>query len=338
MYKQTQSARLIQPLDRLTCSHASTGHSTSNLMNILGTLRTYRFHYLMMLPGLVLAGMFVFYPIFAAVFYAMHDWTGFTATKIFVGFGNFTKLFQDPIFWNAFGRSLLFLAGTVPLQMTISLVLAMVLNMQLLKLSTFFRTMIFLPVVTPVAVIGIVWTFLLSPFNGPVNGLLLDLGLTSRPIDFLGSTETVMPSVIGVYIWKWLGITLIYWLAALQTVPDDVYDAARLDNCRGYRLAIHVVLPIIKPFALAILLISSVAALNVFPLIMSMTNGGPFFGSEVMEIFIYRNAFAADDGSIPQLGYAAAAGVLFGAVLLSLTILQALATRRARKSNAGGAM
>lgn len=304
-------------------------------MRIFGTLRVHRFHYLMMLPGLVLAGMFVFYPIFAAMFYAMHDWSGFTAQKIFVGFGNFLALFQDPIFWNAFGRSIVFLLGTVPLQMAISLILAMVLNMQLLKLSTFFRTMIFLPVVTPVAVIGIVWTFLLSPFNGPVNGLLLDLGLVSQPIDFLGSTQSVMPSVIGVYVWKWLGITLIYWLAALQTVPDEVYDAARLDNCKGHRLAFYVVLPIIKPFALAILLISSVAALNVFPLIMSMTNGGPFFGSEVMEIFIYRTAFAADDGSIPQLGYAAAAGVLFGAVLLGLTALQALATRRTRMATAG---
>ncbi|MCV0426586.1 MAG: sugar ABC transporter permease [Roseibium sp.] len=304
-------------------------------MSILETLRVYRFHYFMMLPGLLLAGLFVFYPILAAIFYAMHEWSGFTAKKVFNGFDNFLILFQDPIFWNAFGRSIVFLIGTVPLQMTISLALAMILNMQLLKLSTVFRTMIFLPVVTPVAVIGIIWTFLLSPFNGPVNSLLLDIGLVSQPIDFLGSTNSVMPSVIGVYVWKWLGITMIYWLAALQTVPDDVYDAARLDNCKGYRLAFYVILPIIKPFLLAILLISSVAALNVFPLIMSMTNGGPFFSSEVMEIFIYRTAFATDDGSIPQLGYAAAAGVLFGAVLLGLTALKGHSTLRDRKTTPG---
>ena len=304
-------------------------------MRLFQTLYKFRFQYLMLVPGLILSGMFVFYPIFAAGFYAMQDWSGFNADIKFVGFDNFVNLFQDQIFWNAFGRSLYFLIGTVPAQMIISLALAMVLNNQLLKLSTYFRTMIFLPVVTPVAVIGIVWTFLLSPFNGPINGLLLDIGIISRPIDFLGSSDTVMPSVIWVYVWKWLGITLIYWLAALQTVPEDVYDAAKLDNCKGIRLAVLIVLPIIMPFAVAILLISAVSALNVFPLIMSMTNGGPFFGSEVMEIFIYRTAFASDDGTIPRLGYAAAAGVLFGLMILSLTVVQALATRYARRRATG---
>lgn len=304
---------------------------------MLQSLRRYRHQYLMLLPGLVLGGMFVFYPIVASLYFALHDWSGFNSAKVFVGLGNFVKLFTDPIFWDAFGRSLLFLLGTVPLQMLLSLIVAVLLNNQLLKMSSFFRTMIFLPVVTPVAVIGIVWTFLLSPFNGPVNGFLLDLGLISRPVDFLGSADTVMPSVILVYVWKWLGLTMIYWLAALQTVPEDVYDAARLDNCKRARLLYHVVMPIILPFALAILLISAVGALNVFPLIMAMTNGGPFFSSEVMEIFIYRTAFATGDGSIPRLGYAAAAGVFFGAVVLALTIVQGVVTRKTRGQKGAGA-
>lgn len=293
-------------------------------------LYRYRNQYLMLLPGLILGGMFVFYPIFAALYFALHDWSGFNAQRVFIGLENFTRLVGDPFFWSAFSRSLIFLVGTVPAQMILALVLAVILNNQLLKLSTFFRTFIFLPVVTPVAVIGIVWTFILSPFNGPINGLLLDIGLISRPIDFLGSSGTVMPSVIGVYVWKWLGITLIYWLAALQTVPSDIYEAARLDNCKGARLIWYIILPIVWPFAIMILLISAVAALNVFPLIMSMTNGGPFFASEVMEIFIYRKAFATGDGSIPELGYAAAAGVFFGVVVLTLTIVQAVIARRAR--------
>lgn len=296
-----------------------------------GFLYRYRHQYLTLLPGLILGGMFVFYPIFAALYFAMHDWSGFNADKVFIGLGNFTRLIGDPFFWAAFSRSLIFLLGTVPAQMVLGLVLAVILNDRLLKMSNVFRTFIFLPVVTPVAVIGIVWTFMLSPFNGPINGLLTDLGVVSRPVDFLGSTDTVMPSVIGVYVWKWLGITVIYWLAALQTVPSDVYEAARLDNCRGARLVWYVILPIVAPFALMILLISAVAALNVFPLIMSMTNGGPFFASEVMEIFVYRKAFATGDGSIPELGYAAAAGVFFGLVVLALTVAQAVIGRRARR-------
>lgn len=289
--------------------------------------------YLAMVPGLVLAGMFTFYPILAAGYYSLYDWSGFNSPMIFIGLDNFARLMTDPFFWGAFKRSLIFLLGTVPLQMFISLWIAVLLNNQLLKLSNVFRTLIFLPVVTPVAVIGIVWTFLLSPFNGPINGLLLDLGLLSRPVDFLGSSDTVMGSVIAVYVWKWLGLTMIYWLAALQTVPDDVYEAAKLDNCKGARLLAFVILPIIRPFALVILLISAVGALNVFPLIMSMTNGGPFFSSEVIEIFIYRSAFATAEGTRTQLGYAAAAGVLFGLLIMMLTLLQAVISQRSRSAS-----
>lgn len=288
--------------------------------------------YMAMVPGLLLGGLFVFYPLVAAVFFSLQEWTGFNSTLVYVAFDNYSKLLSDPLFWGAFQRSLVFLLGTVPAQMFISLVLAVILNNQLLKLSPLFRTFVFLPVVTPAAIIGIVWTFLLSPFNGPINGLLLDIGLISSPIDFLGESETVMPSLIFVYVWKWLGLTMIYWMAALQTVPADVYDAAKLDNCKGGQLIWHVILPIIKPFAFVILVISAVGALNVFPLIMSMTNGGPFFTSEVIEVFIYRTAFATGDGSLPRLGYAAAAGVLFGLVVLVLTIMQAIIRKRSEVS------
>ncbi|APX18034.1 sugar ABC transporter permease (plasmid) [Phaeobacter inhibens] len=289
---------------------------------------------LMLAPGLLLAGLFVFYPIVAAIYFALHDWSGYSSARTFIGLQNFRDLLGDEFFWAAFRRSFLFVMGTVPLQMALSLVLAVILNNQLLKLSTFFRTFIFLPVVTPVAIIGIVWTFLLSPFNGPINGLLLNLGVISQPIDYLGQTQTVLPTVILVFVWKWLGITLIYWLAALQTVPTDVYDAAKLDNCKGLRLIRLVILPIILPFAVMILLISAIGALNVFPLIMGMTNGGPFFSSEVMEIFIYRQAFASADGAVPRLGYGAAAGVLFGAVVLTLSLIQGVVSRRVRGGKA----
>ena len=153
----------------------------------------------MLLPGLILSGMFVFYPIFAAVFYAMQDWSGFNADIKFVGFQNFVDLFRDPIFWNAFGRSIYFLAGTVPAQLVLSLMLAMVLNNQLLKLSNLFRTMVFLPVVTPVAVIGIVWTFLLSPFNGPISTA------KHAPASRLPSSSTSLTAP-----WKRLRTCLLY--------------------------------------------------------------------------------------------------------------------------------
>src|SRR5690606_18430572 len=213
---------------------------------------------------------------------------------------NYVELLSDTYFRDAFVRSLVFMAATVPAQMAVSLVFAIILNNRLLRLSSLFRTLIFLPVVTPVAVIGIVMALMLSPFNGPVNLALLDLGLVRRAIDFLGDPGLVLFTLAAIYVWKWSGVTMVYWLAALQTVPRELYEAATLDGVRGWQMTLFVVLPMIMPFAVVIALISAISALNVFPLIQSMTQGGPYFASEVMEVYIFRTAFASTGGSIPR--------------------------------------
>ncbi|EAR51143.1 sugar ABC transporter, permease protein [Oceanicola granulosus HTCC2516] len=294
-------------------------------------LREHRIDYLFLLPGLAIFGAFVVWPLFAANWFALLDWSGFDSRQVFVGLQNYRDLLGDEFFRAAFVRSILFTAITVPLQMLLGLVLAVVLNNRLLKLSALFRTMIFLPVVTPVAVIAIVMALMLSPFNGPINDLLQSTEIVQRAVDFLGSPQLVMWSLAGIYVWKWTGVTLIYWLAALQTVPDELYEACKLDGVRGWQVTRYVILPIIAPFAVVIGLISAISALNVFPLIQATTQGGPFFASEVMEVFIFRTAFAPPSGTFPQLGYASAAGVLFGLAVMGLTILQVLAVRHARR-------
>lgn len=288
-----------------------------------------RVDYLFLVPGMLIFGAFILYPIFAAEYFSLLNWSGFDANAKFIGLANYVELLHDPFFWNAFGRSFLFTLSTVPAQMIISLIIAIVLNNKLLKLSALFRTMIFLPVVTPVAVIGIVMTIMLSPFNGPINMAILDIGLLSRPLDFLGDPDLVLWTLAAIYVWKWVGVTMVYWLAALQTVPAELYEACKLDGVKGWQVTLYVIMPMIMPFAIVIALISAISALNVFPLIMSMTQGGPYFASEVMEVYIFRYAFATA-GAIPRLGYASAAGVFFGLAIMSLTILQVLAVRHLR--------
>jgi ABC-type sugar transport system permease subunit len=296
----------------------------------------HRLEYLFLVPGLIVFGMFIGYPLIASQYFSTLRWSGFGSDQVFVGLDNYRTLLQDPYFWAAFRRSFVFTVATVPLQMVISLILAIVLNDRLLRLSPFFRTMIFLPVVTPVAVIGIVMTLILSPFNGPVNITLLDLGIIKRAVDFLGSPQLVLFTLAAIYVWKWVGVTMVYWLAALQTVPQELYEASRLDGVRSWQMTFFVVLPMILPFAIVIALISAISALNVFPLVMSMTRGGPYFASEVMEVYIFRTAFATESGAVPQLGYASAAGVFFGLAIMVLTILQVLAMRHLRKETPNG--
>lgn len=294
-----------------------------------------RIDYLFLVPGLLVFGAFIFWPLIASIYYSTLNWTGFGASSEQIGLANYLELLRDPYFLGAFGRSFLFTLSTVPFQMLISLVLAIVLNNKLLKLSTLFRTLIFLPVVTPVAVIGIVMVLMLSPFNGPVNKLLLDTHIVARAIDFLGAPHLVLWTLAAIFVWKWTGVTLVYWLAALQTVPDELYEAARLDGVTSRQVIVHMVMPIIAPFAVVIGLISAIAAMNVFPLIQATTAGGPFFSSEVMEVYIFRTAFAPASGQFPRLGYASAAGVLFGLALMILTLAQGLAVRYVRRHRKG---
>ena len=290
-----------------------------------------RWCYIFMLPALVLSGMFTFYPIVSSWYFSLLQWSGFSADKVFIGLGNYIELVQDKYFWDAFVRGFQFMLIGVPIQLIVALLLAIVLNDQALKLSAFYRTMVFMPVVTTAAIVGILMTFIFNPFNGPINDILRSIGLSSPTDGFLGNPQTALLTVIAIYIWKWMGQPMIYWLAALQTIPKELYEAARVDGANWSRQLLHITLPLLTPFAIVIILIMAVGALHVFPLVQTLTGGGPFFATEVMEIYIYRTAFGGETGmGTPRLGYASAAGVFFGVAVMVLAMLQAWGTARLR--------
>lgn len=165
--------------------------------------------------------------------------------------------------------------------------------------------------------------------SGPVNVVLRKLGLVADGVNFLGDPKTALWTVVAVYIWKWFGVTLIYWLAALQTVPDEVYEAAAIDGAGPWGLLRHVTFRLLKPFAVIITLLTLESTLKVFDLMLTMTNGGPFYATEVVEIYIYRWAFAA---TVPELGFASAAAVIFGLFVGLLGVLQLVGIRAARNA------
>ncbi|WP_202867340.1 carbohydrate ABC transporter permease [Kribbella pittospori] len=286
--------------------------------------------YLFLLPTVVGYGLYTVYPLVASWWYAFLDWPGFADVGTFIGFANFELLWADDLFWNSFRNSLVFLAIAVPLRVGLALLLAIVLNRRTTPFRGLFRTLLFLPVVTTGAIVGVVFTLILDA-GGPVNLALVKSALVDSPVDFLGSSGMSLYSVIGVWVWKWLGITLIYWLAALQTIPNELYEAARIDGAGNWKEFRYVTLPLLLPFLVVITLIDMVGALNVFDLVMTLTGGGPAFSSEVVEVYIYRTAFGA---TVPQLGYASAAAVLFGLLTMALAIAQALGIRAARRAMA----
>jgi multiple sugar transport system permease protein len=215
------------------------------------------------------------------------------------------------------------------IQLPVALLLAMLLNNPRFRGRTFYRLMLFLPVVTTTAIVGIVWAIILDPNGGVVNEALGKIGID--PVNFLGSDHLALPTLLGIDIWKGLGISIIYWLAALQTIPSEVYEAARIDGARGWRTLIHITLPLLVPIGAVIVLLTFQASMNPFDLVQATTKGGPNFTTDVVPTYIYRYAF--DPGTTlsagaPRYGYACAAGVVFGMFTLLITLFQAPWLRR----------
>lgn len=283
-----------------------------------------------LLPTAVLYGLYTLWPVLASWWYSLLSWTGFEQTKTFVGTDNYVDVLADPLFANSLRLTLLFMVVTVPLRVLAALAVAMLLNHPKLPLQRLFRTAFFLPVVTTTAIVGVVMQFILDPAGGPVNLGLQAIGLP--PVDWLGSPGTALWTVMAVHTWKWLGVTMIYWLAALQTIPRELIEAAQVDGASVWRTFRHITLPLLVPFLVIITLLTVEQNLQVFDLMLTMTGGGPYYATEVIELYIYRWAFA---NPVPQLGFASAAAVIFGVLLLVIGIGQLLGIRAARRM-AGG--
>lgn len=285
--------------------------------------------WLFMVPNLILYAMFLGWPIVSSWFYAFHTWTGIGNSMTFVGIKNFSDLLHDSSYITAFEHTFIFMLGVVPIQLIVALLLALVLNRPSLKFSSFYRTIYFIPVVTTAAIVGIIMVYIWGS-GGPVDFVLLKLGIIHRSINFLGNVKWAMFTAIIIFAWKNIGINMIYWLAALQSVPDELYEAAKIDGSNGWNTLIRITIPLITPIGVVILLLDIAGALKVFDLIKTLTNGGPFFATDVVSTFIYRYAFSSEMG-MPRMGYATAAGIFFGFAVILIMILSHFLNRRMQK-------
>lgn len=282
-------------------------------------------------PTLILFVMYTVWPMLATLWYSLLDWNGFSQTGKFIGLGNYSELFSDSLFWNSLKNTFMFLVYAVPGRFLISLVLALVLTSKLCPMSSAYRAMIFIPVVTTGAIIGTIMNMIFDPNNGPVNLILESIGLIEDNIFFLGNADTALPTSAVIWIWKWTGTSLIYWIASLQSIPTELYEAATIDGAGTWQRFKLITAPLLVPFGAIILVLTLSDALRVFDLMLTLTGGGPFFRTEVMEIFIYRHAFAS---SVPRIGYASAAAMAFGFIFVVVALLQMLVNKARRKPNA----
>jgi multiple sugar transport system permease protein len=287
---------------------------------------------------LVLLLAFVMYPIVASLAYSFYHWNGIGSPSEFAGLGNFRNIIHDSIFWQAVEHTFIYAAVVVPVQLVLALALALVLNSRRLRFASFYRTLFFLPVVTSAAVIGVIIQLLVSNFGDSLNSILLSLHITHQHVDWLGDPRFALGIVIAVGIWQTLGYNLIYFLAGLQTIPEDLYEAARLDGAGRVATFRYVTVPMLRAVGVVIVVLAVIGSFQVFDLVQVITGGGPYFATEVVNTYIYQLAFGGLNTTAvqPDIGLASAASFFYGLLLIVFAVVQLLVVRSLAKRRAPG--
>ncbi|MCD8324353.1 MAG: sugar ABC transporter permease [Clostridiales bacterium] len=257
--------------------------------------------YLFILPALVLLLLFIYYPVVQNLRYSVMDWDLFSGEKVFVGLKNYLKLLKSDTFWLAFKNNILYIVISLIFQVGFALVLAAILeNMKRKKLSAMYRTVFFIPSLISMTVIGLLFTFIYEP-TGILNGFLSSIGLDSLTHGWLGDEKTAIFCVIAVSQWKSIGYTTMLLIVAMQRLPIDVIEAARLDGASRIQSFFHVTVPMIRDTILMVMIITTSGGFLVFNEVYVITNGGPYNSSEVLSTLLYKNAFVHG-----KIGYASA--------------------------------
>jgi ABC-type sugar transport system permease subunit len=262
---------------------------------------------------------------------ALYNWRGVGVPTQYVGLRHVETVINDQFFWLSFRNTVVYTAVLVPIQLTLSLLLALVLNRSRMRFATFYRTVYFLPVVTSVSVVAVVMRLILSNFGSSLSAAL---GV-DPPVNPISSPQFALASVIMFGLWHSFGVNLVYFLAALQTVPQELYDAAKVDGANWWQEILNVTLPGIRPIAIVITFMAVIGSMNVFEQSFVLTRGGPFYASQVVTGYIYGYAFYTPNSMLtPNLGYASAAALFFSLIMLVLTALNYFVISRMRRNNA----
>ncbi|WP_035513068.1 carbohydrate ABC transporter permease [Halalkalibacillus halophilus] len=269
--------------------------------------------YLFLLPGSVILTVFIFYPMLQAIWMSFTEYNMITDAE-FIGLENYENLFDSDVFWNALTNTFIYLIGVVPALVILPIFLAVLVN-QKIKGIGFFRSAYYIPVVISLVVAGITWDWVYRE-NGILNYILDYSGVIAEPIPWLTSQDTAIFAVMAVTIWKGIGYYMIIYLAGLQSIPHDLYEAAEMDGANWWQQVTRITIPMLMPFVLIVTIMSTIAAMKVFEEIYVMTGGGPARSTETLVFYIYSEAFEK-----LNMGYAAAGGVILFLITLVISLI-----------------
>ena len=304
----------------MTTSGQRTGGMSHGLKR---ALNQYKAALPLVLPALLFLLVFQFWPIVDALRLSFFKYNMVAGTKTWVGTDNFSHLlFHDPIFWKTVRNTFYYFILKVPLQMILALLLAIIVSQPFRGVGGV-RTVILIPTITSMVVVSIVWGLMYHPNNGLFNGILQSLGLP--PQKFLIDSKQAMPSLVVMTVWKDVGFNMIFFLAGLMIIPEEYYEAAKIDGANRLQSFFHITLPLLSGTTVFVLVTSMISAFKVFTPVFIMTRGGPANATRVLVLYIYENAFIYN-----KMGYAAALSVVLAVFLLSASLIQMSVAKRMR--------
>ena len=279
--------------------------------------------YVFLAPGLLLFSIFTVFAILFAFYLTFHEWNILEPDKPFVGLDNYSEMVSDERFRRSVINTLYFTGASVPLGMLVGLAVALLLN-QPLRGRGFLRTLYFLPVVTPFVVVSIIWKWLYNGDFGLFNFYLLKTGLIDEPLAWLADKQLAMPSIVLMTVWTSVGFSMVVYLAGLQAIPEELYEAARVDGAGAWARLRHITIPLLAPTTVFLAVMGIIGSFQVFTQIFVMTSGGPVDKTTTMVFFIYESAF-----KFYEMGYASTLAFVLFLMLLAFTALQLRLYRRA---------
>jgi multiple sugar transport system permease protein/alpha-1,4-digalacturonate transport system permease protein len=272
------------------------------------------------LPNFVGFAVLTLVPVLLLFYYAFTDWNIFGGAQ-WSGLANFEQLAHDQSFWKAFWNTAYYTAAHIPLTLAASLGLAILLNRKLRGVA-FFRTVAFFPYVTSIVAVAQVWNMLFSPDFGPINEVLRFLGV-SHPPGWTVSSTWAMPAVIVVGTWREMGYFMLIFLAGLQTIPAQLYEAATIDGAGPWQRFWNVTVPSMRPTTFFVTVLLTIRSFNVLDVILLLTQGGPGQSTLVLAQYIYQKGFLEN-----QFGYASSVSIVLFALCFLVTIVQFFVNKR----------
>jgi len=283
-------------------------------------------NYLFVLPAVTIFLVFYLIPFIWVFQLGMYEWDGILPTKIFVGLSNFKEILtQDNIWWLSMWNAGYITLIAIIFQNALAFMLAMACDREI-RMKNFFRLVFFIPPVLSEVVVGLVWQWILDGNYGLLNVWLVKIGLPQLAKNWLSDPQTALTTVAVVHCWKGFGWGFLIFLAGLQTIPRELYEAARVDGANAWDSFRNITMPLMVPVAILVAILTVLGTMQAFVLIIAMTGGGPAYHTQVPVLRI----LASMRGS-SRFGYACAQGIIFGLILIIISFVQYRFSKRSRQ-------